>query len=403
MPRPRLAVVSPFLDKRHGTERGVCEWVSRLSDEFDIHLYSQRVEDVDISKIHWRHIPRIRGPHLFNYLWWFAANHVWRWYDRNLRKLHHDIVFSPGINCMDADVVSVHIVFGDLYEQNRQALSFRHGGLWSWPRIIHRWLYYRLIMRLERRIYAGSEKSIIPISSKTADDLNRHYGSRKERPFLYPGIDPLVFSPTARNERRKPMREQLGLAEHTFVLLLVGNDWHNKGLPVLIESVHLLKDLPVSLLVAGRDDSYQFRKMVEVYDLENKVFCLPPRPDIVAYYAAADAYVGPSLADAFSQPISEAMACGLPVIASAKAGASEIITDGVDGLILKDPTDARELAGLIAYLYSGSEARQRMGEAAAAMIRRYTWDRSASELGVVFRQMIDAREAKRYAPVRGTQ
>ena len=49
---------------------------------------------------------------------------------------------------------------------------------------------------------------------------------------------------------------------------------------------------------------------------------------------AADAYVGPSLEDAFALPPAEAMACGLPVIVSNQAGACEIITDGVDGIVL---------------------------------------------------------------------
>ena len=40
--KPRLAVVSPSLDKRHGTERLVVEWISRLAPAFEIHIYSQR-------------------------------------------------------------------------------------------------------------------------------------------------------------------------------------------------------------------------------------------------------------------------------------------------------------------------------------------------------------------------
>ena len=59
--KPRLAVVSPFLDKRHGTERRVVEWVSRLADAFEIHVYSQRVDDLNLSKITWHRIPKLRG------------------------------------------------------------------------------------------------------------------------------------------------------------------------------------------------------------------------------------------------------------------------------------------------------------------------------------------------------
>jgi len=71
---------------------------------------------------------------------------------------------------------------------------------------------------------------------------------------------------------------------------------------------------------------------------------LPPRPDVEFFYAAADAYVGPSLEDAFAQPPAEAMASGLPVITSRQNGGAEIISHGSDGLILEDPEDVRTLA-----------------------------------------------------------
>jgi hypothetical protein len=63
----RLAVVSPFLDKQNGTERIVIEWLSNLPPTFEIHIYSQRVEDIDPSKYVFHRIPRLPGPHLFNF------------------------------------------------------------------------------------------------------------------------------------------------------------------------------------------------------------------------------------------------------------------------------------------------------------------------------------------------
>jgi glycosyltransferase involved in cell wall biosynthesis len=65
---------------------------------------------------------------------------------------------------------------------------------------------------------------------------------------------------------------------------------------------------------------------------------LPPSPNVLQFYAAADAYVGPSLEDAYGLPVLEAMACGLPVLASSRAGVSEIIDHEINGIILRDPT-----------------------------------------------------------------
>src|SRR6266478_2277053 len=121
--RPRLAVVSPFLDKRHGTERIVLEWLSQLAGAFELHVYSQHVEDLDLPKITWHRIPKLPGPHLFNFIWWVAANHLWRAWDRRFRGLRHDLTYSPGINCLDADAISVHIVFAEYVRRIRSGLS----------------------------------------------------------------------------------------------------------------------------------------------------------------------------------------------------------------------------------------------------------------------------------------
>ena len=99
MPRRRIAVVSPFLDRRHGTERRVAEFISRLADQYEFHIYSTRVEDIDLERVIWHRVPQLPGPHLFAYLWWFLANHVWRWRDRR-RGIVPDLVYSPGINCL---------------------------------------------------------------------------------------------------------------------------------------------------------------------------------------------------------------------------------------------------------------------------------------------------------------
>src|SRR5271156_3527271 len=155
--RPRLAVVSPFLDKRHGTERKVVEWISQLAGTFEIHVYSQRVEDVDLSRICWHRVPKLPGPHIVNFIWWLAANRLWRGWDRRFRGIRPDIVFSPGPNCADADAISVHIVFAEYVRQIQSELSLASHPVSSWPRILHRRLYYALAISLESRAYARSD------------------------------------------------------------------------------------------------------------------------------------------------------------------------------------------------------------------------------------------------------
>jgi glycosyltransferase involved in cell wall biosynthesis len=71
------------------------------------------------------------------------------------------------------------------------------------------------------------------------------------------------------------------------------------------------------------------------------------------------------------------MACGLPVIASVRAGASEIIRDGENGLLLRNPEDSRELAELLRRVYVDPDFREELGLEAAATAQGQTWDRNA--------------------------
>ena len=117
---------------------------------------------------------------------------------------------------------------------------------------------------------------------------------------------------------------------------------------------------------------------------------LPPRKDVEFYYAAADLYAGPSLEDTFALPAAEAMACGLPVIISSRAGASELIKNGIDGLILDDPTDAQVLATMIRNLYGDIEFRSRLGRGASETARKYTWEQSSRELRTIFEDILQS-------------
>jgi glycosyltransferase involved in cell wall biosynthesis len=386
--KPVLAVVSPFIDKRHGTERRIAEWTSRLSEAFDVHVYSQRVEDLDLTKLTWHRIPRIPGPHLVNFLWWLAANHLWRWRDRRFRGIAHDLVFTAGTNCLDADAISIHIVFAEFVRHVRSEMSLQRNSILSWPRLIHRSLYYRLITLLERHLYTEPRAQLILIARKTADDLDRFYGPHDVLPVLYMGIDHVTFNPQVRMARRDEVRRELGVRAEEFVLLLVGNDWRKKGLYTLLGALPLLADRQVLLLVVGDDEKFSYLRQIERDDLSDRVRFLPSRPDVAFYYAAADAYVGPSLEDTFAQPPAEAMACGLAVITSVTNGTAEIITDGVDGLIVQDPNDAEELAAQIRRVCEDSNFRRQLGENAARTSLRYTWDQNGEQMKEIFTNVL---------------
>lgn len=168
----RIAVVSPFLDRKHGTERCIIEQIERLSGDYEIHVYSGRVEDLEPSKFIWHRIPSFPSPHLIAYIWFSLTNQIVRWWDRRINGLTFDLVFSPGINCLDADLMAVHMVFAEFYRIARPDIQLSRNPLISWPRLIHRILLYRLFIVLESCFYRNKEICLTAVSKKVANDLS---------------------------------------------------------------------------------------------------------------------------------------------------------------------------------------------------------------------------------------
>jgi glycosyltransferase involved in cell wall biosynthesis len=387
----RIAVISPFLDRRHATEHVILEQVERFSEkpDIEIHIYAQRLEDLNgvscfhprkkqSSRILWHKIPALPGPHLFAYIWWFFANHFYRWRDSRFRALTYDLVYSPGINALDADLIAVHIVFHEFYRRIRPHLNFTASLLSSWPRLIHRRLYYRLIMALERRIYRRPGTQLVAVSRLVSRHLEEFF-QRSDACVVPNAVDTTRFTPGIRAQRRETVRAELRLSPDIFVLLMIGNDWAKKGLEALLQCLAECRNLPLTLLVVGRDDRSIFLPLLDRLGLQQRVQFHASTDEIERFYAAADLYAGPSLEDSFALPPLEAMACGLPVITSVNNGGSQIITEGVDGFVLPDPRDVTALSSLVRRLYEDPDVRSRVGENAARTAQSYTWDRNARE------------------------
>jgi glycosyltransferase involved in cell wall biosynthesis len=394
---PRIAVVSPFLDKWHGTERVLTEQIERLSRMFnwDVHIYSKRVEDLEGSFTLHR-ISAIGGPYLLQFIWWLCANQFRRWRDQRFGKLRFDLVYSAGINCFDADAIAVHIVFNAYHKCVREQLELRRNPVREWPRILHRRLYYRLIMAIEKRIYRDPRICLSAVSKFAAREFVEFFG-RTDIKVIPNAVDAEVFNSTARERLRSQARELLGLTPDKFVLLLVGNDWRKKGLHCVLEALAHADTPQLRLLIVGDDLPSAFGPLLDQLGLNDRVQFLPLRSDVLFYYAAVDIYVGPSIEDAFSMPPLEAMACGLPVIVSRAAGVSELISHGEDGFILENPRDAAALAQQVLRLYQDADLRRRIGENAARTAQNYSWERNTAATKEFLEEAIRLKQERRAA------
>jgi len=389
----RITVISPSVDRQHGTERAVAELLDRLSTQHcdSIDLYAQKVSDLncnaahpvvasDSAKIIWHRVNSFPAPHLIQFLGWLLLNRWTRWRRQRATHTVPDIIFSPGINALDADVILVHAVFRRIAElqQARDTGGFR--GL-------HRKLYYALMCNLERHIYRNSGVTLAAVSQHTAAQLARYF-DRHDVTVIPNGVDAQCFSPPALATMRERYRLEWKCSPRDFVLLLIGNDWRNKGLEILLQGVaQCLAQNPAQdngmslrLLVVGQDEQAPFRLEAQKLGIAQHVQFFAPVPDVRIFYAAADALVAPSLEDSFNLPVLEAMSCGLPVVVSPAAGVTDYLAHGKDAIVLEDPENKDQLAAAMRLLATNSALREAIASNGLRTAAKFSWESHVNEL-----------------------
>jgi glycosyltransferase involved in cell wall biosynthesis len=197
----------------------------------------------------------------------------------------------------------------------------------------------------------------------------RRYGARSHRIFLIPHV--IDFTHYARGSTlsgsdRDSLRRQLGLRGTSFVY--VGRLWSGKGLLFLLDAFAALQRRDVGettlLLVGDGPDEGLLRRRCKEKALANVIFAGFHHDDTLPLlYAAADVFVFPTLGDPFGLVVLEAMACGLPVIATSASGEiRDRVVDDVNGFVVP-PAATGQLLDRMTLLARAPELRYRMGQA----------------------------------------
>lgn len=175
-------------------------------------------------------------------------------------------------------------------------------------------------------------------------------------------------------------------------ILFVGRADERKGLPILLTAFNaLVEHVPCRLTVIGTDREEVLRyvadpDLLQSMDIRGRV----SREDLWKELHRADLLCAPSLSgESFGMVLTEAFAAGTPVIASAIAGYSDVVSDGVDGLLVP-PGDPQRLAEELQRVHYEPERLQAMGEAARRSAQRYAWPRVADQVTAVYERAIEA-------------
>jgi UDP-glucose:(heptosyl)LPS alpha-1,3-glucosyltransferase len=234
---------------------------------------------------------------------------------------------------------------------------------------------HQIILALERKYFTRSHGAFaIAVSDQVVDDLDRVYRfPRSNAAVVHNGFDPAEFAPTDPSGAREAIRRELGLPAVAVVLLLVANELTRKGLPVLLDAVAALNSRDVHILLVGRSSPEPYLSHVSRAGLSDQFRYGGSRSDMGSVHAASDIFVLPTRYEAFSLAVVEALASGLPVITTDVPGARDLVIDGVNGRIQKNPVDPSELARLLEEALQDGRYRAWAANAAAS-VGDHTWN-----------------------------
>lgn len=199
---------------------------------------------------------------------------------------------------------------------------------------------------IERR-QLEQAKVVVTVSERTREwMLEDHPGIADKLLVVWNKPDLARFAPPE-PEARERTRREYGLDDRK-ALLLAGSNFRLKGVPAAIEALARLPEDHV-LLVAGGRKPGAFLRQARKLGVAERVRFLGAVSDMVPLYGAADVLVQPSVYDTCSNVVLEALASGLPVVASIDDGSSHFVAED---LVLRDPQDPAEIAAKVALALS---------------------------------------------------
>jgi len=202
---------------------------------------------------------------------------------------------------------------------------------------------------------------------------------------VYNGIDVKDF--LSKVSDRVLVRAKLGVQDDQVAIFAAGNLTEIKGYTYLIDAIECLKQkaLPIKCFIAGQGELRgALEKKILALGLEDTVTLLDYRDDIPSLLAASDIYCMPSLNEALGYSLLEAMASGLPVIASNVGGIPEVVTYGEEGFLIP-PKNSRKLADAIEHLVGNNDLRHKVGIAGRKTVRaRFSIQQMLNETRKIF-------------------
>ena len=302
----------------------------------------------------------------------------WQALRRFIRETRPEIVVSflsyfSVLTAARAAGVGARVVFN----QQTPMTAFLADGDYPWRGAWHR----RVFSMVTRAGYAAADL-VITTSQGVADDLQSAFGVNPAKLRVVPNPVNLERVAAAAEE---PLAAEFQAQWTSPVIVAAGRLAEAKNYPLLIDAMALLRQrIPARLFILGQGElEGAIRARIAERGLTDAVVLCGFQRNPWKFIAKADVFALTSHYEGFGNVLVEAMACGVPVVATASAGTQDIVRDGENG-VLVEPHTADAVAGALALVLGDGERRAQMSTAARAHARHFALPAVASQYDSLF-------------------
>ena len=241
----------------------------------------------------------------------------------------------------------------------------------------------RRFAEIENDLLTGSRPPVLLcLSDYVKKSVRRYYDLPEDRmATLFNAVDLARFDPAGQDRQKN--RKALEIPPDRIVALMVAQDFARKGLRQTIQAMQRIADPRLLLLVVGKDNATQYRRLAASAGVAGKIRFIGPVDDPRPFYSAADFFVLPTSHDPCSLVVLESLAMGLPAISTVFNGACQIMENGRHGYVLNDPKDVDALAAAMRDMLSAG-SRAAMSTECLSLRPRLSFDSHVDRLLAIY-------------------
>ena len=373
----KVAIIVAYFPPRWlaGTEIATYNTAKYLAKSgHEVHVLTQFDEGLEKESMaqgfHIHRIPAVKGPYVF------TLSFIWP----VLQTIHR----------IGPDVVHAQSVSMGLIALMVKKLLRKPYIVYSRGELKDTWAFKPMVARLALR----NADAVIALTEDMKRGMAEFYAGDVH--IIPNGVDIGCFDILSKQDARAG----LDIADDEKVALFVGRLVSQKNVGCLINAMKIIvgRDLRMKLVIIGEGpDGKWLQDLSKRLGLDSHIEFVGrvAHEEVLKYMKAADIFILPSLFEGLPNTVLEAMACGLPVVATKVSGLWEIVTDGENGLLV-EPRSPEAMAEAVLKILGDDGLAGKMSANNKLKVRQYSWQATAEKLVEMYKQVAKASQLGRF-------